>query len=286
MLPPSSARGLTAAAVTAGFLALVLLLLRCSDSVEYALASEQHTGPAPSLLPAASAASLKLNPPGEPAFGAVRLVLLSDTHTHHSELEVPDGDILIHAGDYALARDSAGRVREKSSFDAWLATLPHLHKIFVQGNHDEGKPGSPISRLQHATSLVDKLTEVVVRGRTVRIYGSPWQPQFKGWPTFLPPKDCEAMFAQIPKNLDVLITHTPMYKYGDGDNGYDAGDRGLLKAIKEKRPKLSVFGHIHDGWPRAGSVPGTGVVEGTTFINVAVTNNKAMLANPPTVYDI
>ena len=227
-----SGRGrLTAALVTAGFLALFLLLLRCSDSVERSLATQQHTaGPAPSLLPKSSAASL-----GEPAPpGAVRLVLLSDTHTHHSELTIPDGDILIHAGDYASARDSAGRIREKDSFDAWLATLPHLHKIFVQGNHDEGKPGSPISRLQHATSLVDQLTEVDVRGRTVRIYGSPWQPQFKGWPTWLSPSDCEAKFSKIPKGLDVLITHTPMYKYGDGDKGHDTGDRGLLKAIKVK----------------------------------------------------
>lgn len=60
----------------------------------------------------------QLNPP-QRIPGSVRLVLLSDTHTHHSELDVPDGDILIHAGDYALARTSAGRLREKQSFDEW-----------------------------------------------------------------------------------------------------------------------------------------------------------------------
>jgi Icc-related predicted phosphoesterase len=44
-------------------------------------------------------------------------------------------------------------------------------------------------------------------------------------------------------------------RYGDGDKGYDAGAKGLLKAIKETQPKISVFGHIHDGWPRAGIAP-------------------------------
>jgi hypothetical protein len=66
-----------------------------------------------------------LNPPQRTA-GTVRLVMLSDTHTHHSQLDVPDGDILIHAGDYASARNSAGRLREKVAFDEWYV---HLHQI-------------------------------------------------------------------------------------------------------------------------------------------------------------
>jgi hypothetical protein len=48
-----------------------------------------------------------------------------------------------------------------------LGKLPHRHKIFVQGNHDEGQPGSAVASLQNAVSLVDKLTEIEVRGRTV-----------------------------------------------------------------------------------------------------------------------
>jgi len=30
----------------------------------------------------------------------VRIVCLSDTHGRHARLSVPDGDILIHAGDF------------------------------------------------------------------------------------------------------------------------------------------------------------------------------------------
>ena len=35
--------------------------------------------------------------------GTVRVVGISDTHTMHRSLAIPDGDILIHAGD-ALAQ--------------------------------------------------------------------------------------------------------------------------------------------------------------------------------------
>lgn len=166
--------------------------------------------------------------------------------------------------------------------------LPHQHKIFVQGNHDEGVPGSADAGIQHAISLVDELEVVHVDGRPVRIYGSPWQPQFKGWPTWLSASECLKKWERIPNGVDVLVTHTPMLKYGDGDKGYDSGDAGLLQTIKAKRPKLAVFGHIHDGWPRAGFVPETasGEFEGTIFLNVAVTNNHAKIANAPIVFDI
>ena len=233
---------------------------------------------------AAAAGTAAQQPDGERRAGSVRLVLISDTHTHHSELTVPDGDILIHAGDYGLARSRAGRLKEKASFEEWLGRLPHKHKVFVQGNHDEGQPGSDEARVAHTSTLTDELLAVEVGGRTVKIWGSPWQPQFKGWPTHLPAAQCEAKWRLIPEGLDVLVTHTPPYKYGDGDKGYDQGDAGLLKAIKATKPAISVFGHIHNGWPRTGVVPETGGA--TTFVNAAVCDNSATIAQPATVIDI
>ena len=117
---PSSVRALAAAVMVVAATTLFVLVLRCSDSVEASLAAQQNAAPAalPLPLPLTRDGLPRLNPP-QRVPGSVRLVLLSDTHTHHSELDVPDGDILIHAGDYALARDSAGRVREKKRFDEW-----------------------------------------------------------------------------------------------------------------------------------------------------------------------
>ena len=61
-----------------------------------------------------------------------KIVCLSDTHNFHDQISVPDGDILIHAGDAT----NGGTIEEIKLFSRWFAGLPHRHKIFVAGNHD------------------------------------------------------------------------------------------------------------------------------------------------------
>jgi len=67
----------------------------------------------------------------------VRLVLMSDRHEQHRRVEVPDGDLLIVAGDFTYFDSSQFSVRD---FDEWLHTRPHKHKVLTLGNH-ESKPG-------------------------------------------------------------------------------------------------------------------------------------------------
>ena len=57
----------------------------------------------------------------------LRFVAISDTHNHHADLQIPDGDVLLHAGDLTYG----GSLEEVESFNAWLGTLPHKHKIVV-----------------------------------------------------------------------------------------------------------------------------------------------------------
>lgn len=52
--------------------------------------------------------------------------------THNSQPKVPDGDLLIHAGDLT----QSGSLQELQTTIAWLDSLPHLHKVVVAGNHD------------------------------------------------------------------------------------------------------------------------------------------------------
>ena len=61
----------------------------------------------------------------------IRVVCISDTHTLEW-IDVPDGDLLIHAGD--LTND--GSVRDIQRAIDWLKTLPHRHKVVIAGNHD------------------------------------------------------------------------------------------------------------------------------------------------------
>jgi len=95
------------------------------------------------------------------------------TYTFVQELIVPDGDVLVHAGD--LCR--AGTLDELAGTAAWLAALPHRHKIVVAGNHDgwflEDRAAARAT-LGAAHYLED--ATVVLDG--VRFYGSPWQPAY------------------------------------------------------------------------------------------------------------
>src|SRR5689334_6753193 len=85
----------------------------------------------------------------------MRLVCLSDTHDLHERIDVPDGDVLVHAGDFTMS----GREERIRAFDAWLATLPHRRKIVVAGNHDwlfQREPAKARALLAHATYLEDE----------------------------------------------------------------------------------------------------------------------------------
>jgi predicted phosphohydrolase len=61
-----------------------------------------------------------------------RIVSISDTYGLHFGIKIPDGDVLVHAGDFC----SDGNMRDAMNFMRWFNTHPHKHKIFCAGNHD------------------------------------------------------------------------------------------------------------------------------------------------------
>ena len=61
-----------------------------------------------------------------------RIVVISDTHGKHSPLILPDGDILVHCGDFC----GRGQYQDALRFIGWFQSQPHKHKIFIAGNHD------------------------------------------------------------------------------------------------------------------------------------------------------
>ena len=175
----------------------------------------------------------------------MRLVCMSDTHTMHGRVEVPDGDVLIHAGDFT----KRGERQDIERFNAFLARQPHRHKIVVAGNHDFMFEDNPIlarSLLTAATYLEDNA--VVLDG--VKFYGSPWQPRFFNWAFNLdrgaPLKE---KWDLIPEDTGVLITHGPPHGYGDRcDDGRVVGCEELRRALDRVRPLVHVYGHIHEGY--------------------------------------
>jgi Icc-related predicted phosphoesterase len=189
----------------------------------------------------------------------LQLVAMADTHGHHEELVVPEGDVLIHAGDLT----QRGTIEELMEVNRFLASLPHRYKVVVAGNHDwcfQNTPGLARSVLTAATYLEDE--PLVLEG--VRFYGSPWQPTFHNWAFNLPRgRKLAKKWALIPEGTDILITHTPPLGYGDRVGGDTrVGCEELLKRVRVVRPRLHVFGHIHED-------RGMWQAEGTTFVNIS-----------------
>ena len=206
----------------------------------------------------------------------MRIVCLSDTHDLHRELTVPDGDLLLHAGDATMK----GTPAQIEAFDRWLGTLPHPHKVVIAGNHDwafQRTPATARAMIRNARYLEDE--ETTVAG--LRIWGSPWQPWFFDWAFNLQRgAEIAAKWALIPAGIDVLITHGPPLGILDRTSrGDDAGCADLLAAVQRVRPKLHLFGHIHEGY---------GVVErdGTRFVNASNCSERYQPVQPPIVVDL
>lgn len=190
----------------------------------------------------------------------MRIVCVSDTHARHRRVAVPDGDLLIHAGDIT----NTGSLDDVADFDRWLGSLPHQHKVVICGNHDfcfQEQPGRARPLITNAIYLEDESAEVA----GIRVYGSPWQPWFGGWAFNLPRgPELAAKWALIPPDTQILVTHGPPEGILDRNHrGDHVGCRDLLARVYEVKPRLHVFGHIHEAAGRTEA-------EGITFVNAAV----------------
>lgn len=206
----------------------------------------------------------------------MRIVVISDTHGLHEGLAVPDGDILVHAGD--LTR--RGRLEDVAAFDGWLAALPHRHKVVIAGNHDlcfQRQPAESRALLEHALYLEDQ--EATVGG--LRLYGSPWQPFFFDW-AFQPRPggSLRDKWRLVPTGVDVLVTHGPPRGIGDRTaRGDAAGCPELSQELERVRPRVHLFGHIHEGY---------GLLErdGTLYVNASTCDLRYRASNPAVVVDL
>ena len=172
----------------------------------------------------------------------MRIVAVADTHLFTDDIQIPDGDVFVHAGDMCRGGD----FDELDEAAAWIMSLPHRHKVIVAGNHDWlFVHDPPLARTLFADAFYLQDDEVVIDG--IRFYGSPWQPEFNDWAFNLPRGvPIAAVWRKIPAGLDVLITHGPPEGFGDRSPvGGRAGCADLRRRIAEVTPRLHLFGHIH-----------------------------------------
>jgi len=214
-----------------------------------------------------------------------RIVAISDTHGGHFGTKIPDGDILVHCGDFS----SRGGMADALDFMRWFNIHPHKHKIFIAGNHDwicEKDPAlfhNLLSQFPDLIYLQDEGCEV----EGLKFWGSPQTPRFFNW-AFNRDRgeDIKRYWDLISDGTDVLITHGP--PYGICDKAYrvgfntteNTGCRDLFDATLRIAPKLHLFGHIHfDGQTSY-------ISPKTTYANVSMMNEAYLIWGKPTVFDV
>ncbi len=200
---------------------------------------------------------------------------VADLHGHYPILE--GGDLLIVAGDLTR-RDSSD---EWAEYFLWQGDQNYKKIIFIAGNHDNAleKNDMAFYSPEHKVDyLCDSGTEFCGKDSkgnscTMKIWGSPWTAQFPGINpkccAFTMPFGCDTedhladMWALIPDDIDILITHSPPYGILDKVKlegqfklsepplqMYEhVGSKSLYNWLKYVgRPKLHVFGHIHEAY--------------------------------------
>jgi predicted phosphodiesterase len=205
------------------------------------------------------------------------LVLLSDTHELHRELDVPPGDLLIHCGDWTMFSKSRRAIED---FNAWLGDLPHRHRLLCPGNHEFYLEADPrrCDLTDNATVLIDEA--VTIDG--LKVFGSPMTPLYGGAFGRSSSADRRRHWAKVPEDTQVLITHGPPYGILDRSPGQQEhmGDPELLARCKElKDLRLHVFGHVHGAY-------GMAERDGVLYVNAALLGPDGGIEHEPVVLRI
>ncbi|MCH4821968.1 metallophosphatase domain-containing protein [Gramella lutea] len=204
----------------------------------------------------------------------MRLICLADTHNEHQNIPIPEGDIVIHAGDCT----DGGTINETKKFLEWFSTLPHKTKILVPGNHDFyfEKPENLGNIPENIHLLVDQ--EIIING--IKFWGSPVTPGMENWAFNRERgKKIREHWNLIPDDTDILITHTPPYGILDEiDSGLSLGCEELTQVLPLVQPKLHLFGHVHNA---SGSTKQNGI----KYFNLSILDERMRIMHSPVIID-
>lgn len=215
----------------------------------------------------------------------LKIVAISDTHSHHRKLDIPDGDVLLHAGDISWR----GELPIIEDFSHWMKEQPHKYKIVIHGNHEIGhqyghkrQPG--LKMFADAGLIYLQNSGIEIDG--INFWGSPVQPTFHDWEYNVDRgPEIAAIWAQIPTNTNVLITHGPPHLIMDeaprGVFGHEnVGCRDLMNRLADLPDlKAHVFGHTHAGY-------GTRQIGPCLFVNASSYTEAYAATNPPIVFEV
>lgn len=196
----------------------------------------------------------------------MKFVAVSDTHGCHRQLNLPKGDVLLHAGDVC----DQGNALQVESFLEWLDGLDFQYKIIIRGNHDINlKTKQSLLEMEMPKGIV-QLNNSGITIEDIPIWGVPH-------PINWGSEDWQS----IPIDTRILMTHRPPYSILDQPPlSPSTGSKRLMRRVKLVKPDVHLFGHIHAGY-------GQKKVEETLFINGSTyKQSKKRIVNQAVVFSI
>lgn len=147
-----------------------------------------------------------------------------------------------------------------NKFKPWCESLPCDKVIFIAGNHDiylnnldfmytQFPKDKKVTYLFHENYVYTSRS-----GKEYTIFGTPYCKLFGNWAFMEMDNVLDKLYQDIPENLDILLTHDQPFGYGDiilqedcpwYDGKTHIGNKPLVKAIIEKRPRFQFNGHLH-----------------------------------------
>jgi Icc-related predicted phosphoesterase len=217
----------------------------------------------------------------------MKITTISDVHGMQDRLfPLGSGDLLICAGDIT----PNGTQNDIEEFLRWYADQDFDKKVLIAGNHDWGfeRSGDTYYIDRCKDYGIDYLNDSMATYKGLKIWGSPVQPEFFNWAfnrartkteadyKFI--KEIKPHWDKIPNNVDILVTHGPpmgvldLVELKKSPNfGENVGCELLMEKVTEIKPKMHIFGHIHN--QRGVKVLNLDGVP-VTFVNAACLNDR------------
>lgn len=153
--------------------------------------------------------------------------------------------------------------------------------MMIAGNHDfcfQKHPEESREILSDAGIIY--LEDEAIELEGIKFYGIPWTPKFHDW-AFMGDEDfLMRKWDRVPLRTDVLISHGPPRGILDLTHHREhAGSISHQHVVKSIRPKLNVFGHIHETYGHERHF-------GTDYINACLVNFQYEMVNQPVLYQL
>ena len=163
----------------------------------------------------------------------MRILVVSDVESkslwdYYDESKLKGIDLILSCGDVS------------HRYLSFLVTFANVPLLYVYGNHDTEEP-------EGCTCIEDQI--YLYRG--LRILGLGGSMRYRPGPHQYSESQMRRRIAllwwQLKKNkgFDILLTHAPAYKLGDGDDLCHTGSQCFFDLMDKYKPKYFIHGHMH-----------------------------------------